>query len=492
MPRFHARRITDAVHGTFGISAVEADIISTGVFQRLHNVKQLGLAHLVYPDLNYSRFAHSVGACHVVGRMVRAINFNCPQRQLTEDDQQLYRLAALLHDLGHYPFSHAMEHVIEDHYKAALLKNKGDQEVADIDDGEAGDDPPPPSFSHETLGRRIIDLDPEINEVLQKHGIPRDEIKAAFSRERPGKLVSLVSSDLDCDRIDYLMRTARHSGLPYGGVDAEYIIGQMCVDSNGQVCLSQKALRAADHLLVSRYFDYTQVAFHKTVVAFEEVLKDVVDQLLKRGDLDCSAEEIQRKVVNGEFSSFDDHYMIGQLRQVALNLNEAEEVSIKKKINAVLNRRPPKLVAACEHINKRDRNQVQAHRNNVSQIKDKIPVWAANSGVADSLWHVWDRHLPMTKIGSLVPISALEEPGIEEEAAHGVRILTTSPDDENSDSRLLVEHEYALAKQLSVSNLYMIRVYVHLTGTAEEVNRKREEIKQQINRDLPHFPFTGV
>src|SRR5262245_45234947 len=116
MPRFHFRRITDAVHGTFGISELESDIISTRVFQRLHNVKQLGLAHLIYPDLNYSRFAHSLGACHVAGRMMRSINLNSPNNRRWDEDQiQLYRLAALLHDLGHYPSSHAMEHVVQDY-----------------------------------------------------------------------------------------------------------------------------------------------------------------------------------------------------------------------------------------------------------------------------------------------------------------------------------------------------------------------------------------
>jgi HD superfamily phosphohydrolase len=108
--RFHYGRITDAVHGTFGISELESDIISTPVFQRLHNVRQLGLAHLVYPGAEYSRFAHSLGACHVAGRMLRGINQNC-QKQLDDDEIQMYRLTGLLHDLGHYPFSHAMEYV---------------------------------------------------------------------------------------------------------------------------------------------------------------------------------------------------------------------------------------------------------------------------------------------------------------------------------------------------------------------------------------------
>src|SRR4051812_3869734 len=114
--RFHFGRITDAVHGTFGISELESDIISTPAFQRLHNVRQLGLAHLVYPGAEYSRFAHCLGACHIASRMLRGINQNCNDR-FDEDMIQMHRLAGLLHDLGHYPFSHAMEYAALDYYK---------------------------------------------------------------------------------------------------------------------------------------------------------------------------------------------------------------------------------------------------------------------------------------------------------------------------------------------------------------------------------------
>src|SRR5262249_44580227 len=159
--------------------------------------------------------------------------------------------------LGHYPFSHAMEHVVQDHYQEHALLEQPQQAAQEVGDQPAARDPaaqpaaplqdqgerPPVAFSHETLGRRIIELDAEIGAVLEQHRLSRDDLKAAFSRERPGSLVSLVSSDLDCDRLDYLMRTSRHAGLPYGRVDADYIIGQTCIDSHGLLCLSRKAMR---------------------------------------------------------------------------------------------------------------------------------------------------------------------------------------------------------------------------------------------------------
>jgi hypothetical protein len=174
--------------------------------------------------------------------------------------------------------------------------------------------------------------------------------------------------------------------------------------------------------------------------------------------LDYSGAAIQRMICDGEFASFDDHFMMERLRKALSQLNAPEDEPLKTKINAVLNRRPPKLVAACERIRARD--QRREHHNLVGYIKTNLDRWAEQWGVEKTLWYVWERNLAMTKIGSLVPVSAIEQGGVDEEAAQGVRILTTDPDAANSRSQLLVEYDYALAKHLSVSNLYMIRVYV--------------------------------
>src|SRR5579862_6668732 len=112
-PRFNEKRIADPVHGTIGLSALEANIIGTPAFQRLRNVKQLALAPLVYPGANYTRFSHSLGVCHVTGLILTALQqttqFSDSEGSISDDEIQLYRLAALLHDIGHYPFSHVME-----------------------------------------------------------------------------------------------------------------------------------------------------------------------------------------------------------------------------------------------------------------------------------------------------------------------------------------------------------------------------------------------
>jgi HD superfamily phosphohydrolase len=481
MPEFHFRRITDPVHGTFGVSKLESDIMSTSVFQRLHNVKQLGLAHLVYPGAGYSRFSHSVGACHVAGRMMRALNQN-GLKQWDSHEIQKYRLAALLHDVGHYPFSHAMEHVLQDHYKAeTYLTNTSDSAGAEPAISEE-----PPAYDHETLGRQIIEYDNEIGRVLAEHKFTREEIRGVFSREQPDSLSNLVSSDLDCDRLDYMMRTAHGAGLPYGGVDVEYLTTQMCVDSEGYLCLTRKALRAADHFLVSRYYDYTQVAYHKTVVGLEEVLKDVIAGLIANG-LECSGPAMKTMVLDGSFAAFDDQAVISRMRELLKSIGEGDQI-LRRKLRSVLHREAPKLVAASERIGSRE--SARDHLNNVHQLRSYIPTLAQHFSIPEQLWHLWKAKLNLSKIGSTIPVGDIDGDSFDEELQQVIRILTTDRHDKQSKSKPLIEHDFALLKQLANVRLYATRLYVHLPEDAPDPTALRNEVTRKIRADLPHFPFS--
>ena len=304
------------------------------------------------------------------------------------------------------------------------------------------------------------------------------------ARGRRGR-ANLFSSDLDCDRLDYLMRTAHCTGLPYGRVDVEYLTTQVCIDSDGHLCLAKKALRAADHLLMSRYFDYAQVVFHKTVVALEDVLCDVITDLLQRGFLDCSGATMRRMILGGSFADFDDHFMIGRMRAALPDIGTHDP--LHRKINSVLNRRPPKLVASHESIGPTDEAVQKSHRNHTAQLKDVKNRAAKKFGIPLDLWHVWQRSLGLTKIGSRVPLSDVATASFEEDVEQSVRILTTEPDDPQSKSKLLVEHDFALISQLSQSRFYAIRVYVHLS---DEGLSQRADIERFFKQELPNFPFS--
>lgn len=276
------KRIADPIYDVITLNELETEIINTKVFQRLNHIRHLGLAYFIFPNVNYPRFAHSLGVCHVTGLLLDSIvkgNIVIPA-----DEQLKYRLAALLHDIGHYPYSHAMEKAIEDFYSATYLKSTAQEDTHK-------------HFKHERVGKEVLLKDAEINAVLKKHGIESEEIFSIFMRERPQKkFANLISSDLDADRIDYLLRTAHHTGLPYGSVDLSYLLSRIAVDKDLKICLNSKALRTADHFLLCRYFDYQQVTHHKTLVGLELVLRDVIHELLKENYFTCSAADISKRI----------------------------------------------------------------------------------------------------------------------------------------------------------------------------------------------------
>ena len=182
---FRYKQVNDPVHGTIHLSKVEVDVISTEVFQRLHNIKQLGLGVLVYPGANYSRFSHSLGACHLAGKMYDSVARNS-QRICNEKEKQIYRLCGLLHDIGHYPFSHTFEHVGKTVYSNGV-------QAEDKVEGFFED--------HEKIGTHIMENSIELKNVFDKHEINMGNFFGAFSALVPDTLTAIISSDLDLSLI---------------------------------------------------------------------------------------------------------------------------------------------------------------------------------------------------------------------------------------------------------------------------------------------------
>ena len=466
--KYAIKRISDPVHGTVGLRASEVELLSTLAFQRLRNIKQLGLAHFVFPGADYSRLSHCIGVCHVTGRILDSLN-SYSDANIPEEEIQEYRLAGLLHDIGHFPFSHAFEEAVSDYYKdnqttPALLDPQLDPQLP-----STAEEP----VDHETLGGLLLKNDREIQRILENRGISPEAIFSIFARKVPPKYANLVSSDLDADRIDYLLRTAQHTGLPYGSVDIEYILSQIRLDNENRICLTPQALRTVEHFLFGRYFDYLQVTYHKTVAAFEEVLKDIVTEMLKTGEIDCSTSGISKMVDSGAWHQFDDPYILQKIRHLESREGSMDDV-LRTKINSLLRRVPPKLIGSIEFID--DRDKKHEHRRNIRDLERISHELSDEFGIPKDLWYVWDsKGRSLTSIGSFAPVSSL--PADEDDLEQSIRIKL------DDGSVPIVNFHRSVMSILAQKALYTARLYVLFPDGRES---ERDKITMRAREKLTH------
>ena len=217
------------------------ELIDSAEFQRLRRIKQLGLALFTYQGAEHSRFTHSIGVMHL---MTRALNLLGAHHPISEEARVVGRAGALLHDLGHGPFSHVIEKVFNCH--------------------------------HEDWSRLIVlDESTEVNSVLRRYdpSLPEKLASLYDHTYTPGFISQLVSSQLDCDRMDYLLRDSLMTGAKYGIYDLEWVLHALKIDEpSDRVYVEWKGLYAVEEYLQARYYMFRQVYFHRTLRSAEAVL----------------------------------------------------------------------------------------------------------------------------------------------------------------------------------------------------------------------------
>jgi uncharacterized protein len=241
--------ITDPIHKNIKFTQVEKEIIDTHIFQRLRRIRQLAGAHLVYPGALHSRFEHSLGSMFLAGMAGQTL---FDKGYFTDIDliQQL-RLAALLHDVGHGPYSHLFEEIL-----------KGSK-----------------NSSHENLGERII-LETKISDIINRNGYSPATISSlSFGKHNSGFLNEVISGGLSVDLMDYLPRDSYFSGTEYGKVDYFRIINSLEVASSKVLGINKSALYSYESMLISRYQMFKSVYFHKTVRSGEVMILNSMKHL---------------------------------------------------------------------------------------------------------------------------------------------------------------------------------------------------------------------
>lgn len=200
--------------------------------------------------------------------------------------------------------------------------------------------------------------------------------------------------------------------------------------------------------------------------------------------MDCSSRGVIEAIEGGSWNEFDDNFMLGRFNDLKRILNDGQEdQATKVRLNCILKRRPPKLVAIGERIASREHKPI--HRTLCQQIRDKVERWSEEFRIPAALWKVWDVSLPLTKIGAKVPASALTNvEGLEEyEASQAVYILESG----GEKSRLLMDYEHSMMKRMADFVYYGIRLYVCIEP--EQGYDVRRRIEERVREDLPHFPY---
>jgi len=243
--------LRDPVHGFIRADALESALINSRPVQRLRFIHQLGFAFLVFPGAEHSRFSHVLGAMHLAGRVYDAL---CAKSAgllppgTRSRERRLVRAAALLHDVGHAPFSHSAEELFEG------------------------------GIDHEEMTRRLLAL-PEIGEIFARHGDglePADVVRllAGGGGSTEHLLARIISGELDVDKMDYLLRDSLYCGVRYGSYDLERLLDTMQPIEDPETAtwgigVDEGGVHALEALVMARYYMFTQVYFNATGKALE-------------------------------------------------------------------------------------------------------------------------------------------------------------------------------------------------------------------------------
>lgn len=300
----------DPVHGYIHVEyEVIWNCINAKWFQRLRRIRQLGGAYMVYHTADHTRFAHSLGVYEIVRRMVSEVPDI--KNALNEKEKVTAMVAGLLHDLGHGPFSHTFE---------ALAHS-----------------------SHEEYTCRIIEEDPEISGILNscEKGLAKDVADVIRHQSKNPILPQLVSSQLDADRMDYLLRDAYFTGTKYGEFDLERILRTLRVADN-RIVVKESGVYAVENYIMARYHMYWQVYYHPVERSFETILNKCflrLRDLHKQGKCPKTIPELNA-LIAGKKLTLDEYYVLDEyacIYGISL-LTKAKDKILRDLATRIINR----------------------------------------------------------------------------------------------------------------------------------------------------------
>jgi uncharacterized protein len=333
--------IRDPVHGYVRLTEVERDLIDSPFVQRLRRIHQLAGSYLVYPGAVHTRFEHVIGTMHVAGQIAESLVRGSGMKQ---DHVQEIRVAALLHDVGHGPFSHMYEEVLS--------------EKTDV--------------RHEDISQRVI-IETSIRDILEEHGYSAkriSELAVGKQKSAPPFMNEVIAGGLSADMMDYLPRDSYFTGVEYGKVDAQRVIDSLHVEL-GHLVIDDAALNAFEALLLARYEMFKAVYFHRTARAAELMLvrsmtlADDALGLTDIADIDSYLELTDEVVLDKLATLKPASRALREARRLAIDFRNRNLV--KCAFERLLQRKDPEVggLFANEGVRTRTRSEI-ARRANVN------------------------------------------------------------------------------------------------------------------------------
>jgi HD superfamily phosphohydrolase len=334
--------LNDPIYGFITIpNAFIYDLIQHPYFQRLRRISQMGLSYLVYPGAHHTRFHHALGCMHIMQKAIEVLRFKGVL--ISEEEENALLVAILLHDIGHGPFSHAMEH--------SIVEN----------------------VNHEAISLLFMN---KLNEEFDgKLSLAIQIFKGDYHRKF---MLQLISSQLDMDRMDYLKRDSFYSGVAEGNISSDRLIQMMTV-VNDQLVIEEKGIYSVEKFLMARRLMYWQVYFHKTSLVAELILTKVLKrakELIQKGIvLNCSDSllyfmnnKIELETFDNntldKFAKLDDFDIVSALKSWLNN----DDFILSNLSKMIINRDLLKIKLSSEKFSKSDLESLQLTFSKENQI----------------------------------------------------------------------------------------------------------------------------
>ena len=292
------KTVHDTIHGSIKVDGVLLELMETPEVQRLHAIRQLGFAYLVFPGANHTRFEHSLGTSHVAKRMARELG-------LKDDEDRMIRVAGMLHDLGHGPYSHTLEYLHHQHKGLDHMEFTKGIITGDVDLFEAEGKKKGTKDEH---AEAMLDGERgagRIPSILEKHGLDPEDVAGLITGPLPNDdgtldvfttarstqtvfctrryLNECIHGPLDADQVDFLLRDAHYTGVAHGVLDVDRLMQTLAVHNN-ELVVDKSGVNAVEGMMVARALMYSSVYFHKTVRIAEVMLSRAVERLDLDGD----------------------------------------------------------------------------------------------------------------------------------------------------------------------------------------------------------------